>query len=141
MILTNPEDVRQATDSALINAIDDWTPALVRKYPEKAFEYMTALVAHLQAAQPTIGRARRVSIAGSAEHAEAALDAAMAQRPAVGGTVPRPGGSIALAVNARLAYDANHSLAGAWLDAENKLTDAQFLTYQQAYQQRASAQR
>ena len=49
----------------------------------------------------------------------------------------RAGGPIAAAVNARLDYDINHNLAGAWIDAENKLTDAQFLDYQRAYQQRS----
>ena len=55
-----------AVDEALINSIDNWTPALVRKYEESAFEYMVALVHALKADAPRPITDRQVEAAAEA---------------------------------------------------------------------------
>lgn len=66
----------------------------------------------------------------------AALEAGLVVQRAT--PLPRVGGNIEAAVNARLAYDRSHGedVANTWITIENQLDDQQYVAYQRMYQQR-----
>jgi len=66
-----------------------WTPALVRKYPEKAFEVMTRLAALPEVPDPAVIKAMARAIGGVMESGE-----------------PVPDAETAFAAEARAAYAA-----------------------------------
>lgn len=50
-VLVARQGTRKMEVQLLTDSIDNWTPTLVRKYPEKAFEYLTALTTALREVQ------------------------------------------------------------------------------------------